>query len=188
MTLHRLAKTARLGDTTHSESSHKTRRMLTYLCLPICYSTNFVPTVDGANLPGITFSISYFALHPEQCPGISTRGFSSWSSATVSLIQASFGPTRWYPPTTAYNGTGTLSPASCKACLTTFTTPAWLHPVKTTSPLPAAALVSPQHRSLKAASNSPLTLHMRNRSSRISSSVSQLWVSGLNLMPRWKPF
>ena len=58
------------------------------------YNVNFVPTVDGANLPGMTLSISTFARHPEQCPGIRIFGSNFAKSSTVALILGSFGPTR----------------------------------------------------------------------------------------------
>lgn len=92
------------------------------------------PTVQGTNDPGMCFSIANLARQPEQWPGMSTAGSSRLRSATVFWIWSASLVARWNPPTTAW--TGTDPPVSSTACLVVLTTPAWLHPVKTTRPFP----------------------------------------------------
>jgi hypothetical protein len=48
-------------------------------------NVNLVPTVEGASLPGISFSIKNLALHPVQWPGSKTPGWSFFRSSTVAL-------------------------------------------------------------------------------------------------------
>lgn len=93
-----------------------------------------MPTVHGTIVPGMCFSIANLDRQPEQWPGMSTAGSSRFRSATVLWIWASSLMARWNPPTTACSGV--LPPTSLDACFAVLTTPAWLHPVKTTSPFP----------------------------------------------------
>lgn len=94
------------------------------------------PTLAGARRPGIACSIWNFARQPVQCPARRIAGSSFARSSTVALIFSSSASARWYPPTMACTGL----PASRTACRAVFTTPAWLQPVKTTSPLPAPSV------------------------------------------------
>ena len=51
-----------------NEDSQKGRIVFYGTVLPFDHITNLVPTVLGANLPGISLSIANLTLQPEQCP------------------------------------------------------------------------------------------------------------------------
>jgi hypothetical protein len=91
----------------------------------------FVPTVEGAKVPGISFSIKHFALHPVQCPGKSTFGCNLARSRTVSFIRGASASARWNPPIALCNF---ASPPNSRASVTVLIIPAWPQPVKTTRP------------------------------------------------------